>query len=75
MVNGVFISGLTETEKARSTLSEIFLFNQPVTGSFRLKCNESILPVLSVRFMHLNIMIPTRLGVFFVLLMDPVGLQ
>lgn len=65
MVNGVFILELSKTEKAKSTLLGILLFNQPVTGSFRLKCDEGILSVLSVRFMNLNIMTPTCLAFHF----------
>lgn len=59
------LSWNSRTQRKLRKLSGIFLFNQSLTGSFQLECKESVLSMLSVRFMHLNIMTPTCLGVSF----------
>lgn len=60
-----FLSWNSRRQRKLRKLSGIFLFNQSLTGSLQLECKESVLSMLSVRFMHLNIMTPTRLGVSF----------
>lgn len=60
----VFLSWSSQRQRRLRKLSGIFLFSRSLTGSFRLECKESVLSMLSVRFMCWNIMTPTRPGVF-----------
>lgn len=68
-MNGLFLSGDSQRrERVKSTLWAALPFTQPPTGCFHLKCKKKkwIHSVLTVRFMHSDIMTPTCLGFSFI---------